>query len=251
MINQEDLSKSEVFLQSHREPEGFRTFRQDSRLRSFLRVGEGILIGGWTSVHPDVTVAVMAAGHVSPGSPELRHMLAPLFEELRATGHVGAYWWRSRFYTTALLLRSLELPGNPLSVDDFGPIVDIWRKMQLRNGGFGIEGAAGSDIADRFDALSTSLAIESLTYVPGLQSGDLLQASVASLLAHQEDNGSWKGDYVLRIPRPYVARPDFVTDWNRGGPGNAYILDQEGLFATILACFALSRFGISQDSDRA
>jgi len=105
---------------------------------------------------------------------------------------------------------------------------------QLADGGFRVSSSAG------IDAFTTALALESFTYLssPGLQQERNLCAN--ALLNSQRQDGSWAGDFILRIPAPGVINPDEITSWNSaGGGGNSLIADKDGLFATAMACHAL------------
>ncbi|MEI9909640.1 MAG: hypothetical protein WDO71_08165 [Bacteroidota bacterium] len=71
-----------------------------------------------------------------------------------------------------------------------------------------------------------------------------------ALLQAQQDNGGWAGDYILRIPAPYVMDPNQVISWNNAdGGGNSLIEDKDGLFATAIACYALACWRQTETQD--
>ena len=46
---------------------------------------------------------------------------------------------------------------------------------------------------------------------------------------------------MLRIPAPDVKDPNRVSGWRRGtGGGNSFVMDEDGVFATALALYALT-----------
>jgi len=60
------------------------------------------------------------------------------------------------------------------------------------------------------------------------------------LLRAQQEDGSWAGDFILRIPAPNVTDTGEVSSWNNAdGGGNSLIEDKDGLFATAMCCYAL------------
>jgi hypothetical protein len=62
------------------------------------------------------------------------------------------------------------------------------------------------------------------------------------LLRQQLADGSWAGDYVMRIPAPDVLEPRHVASWSPGnGGGNSYVPDLRGVFASTLSCYALAQ----------
>ncbi len=71
-----------------------------------------------------------------------------------------------------------------------------------------------------------------------------------ALLQSQQENGSWLGDFTMRIPPPDDTDPDLNSSWsNVDGGGNSFINDKDGLFATAMTCYALDCFRQEMEKD--
>jgi hypothetical protein len=117
-------------------------------------------------------------------------------------------------------------------------------REQLASGGFGLDSSPSQD------PFSTALALESFTHLAYLGYHRERSNCGNALLQMQQQNGGWAGDYILRIPAPYVMAPNEVTSWNNAdGGGNSLIEDKEGLFATAMACYALACWRHTETQD--
>ncbi len=223
-----------AFLSELSAGDGYSTYGLDGRIGVFIEAGARSL-EGWTSEHPDVTAAVLAAGPPGASNAERLTRLAALVEGQTGAGWWPAYWWRAPLYTTALVLRALRRHGRSLPADREQRLLNALVREQLPGGGYPL---GGSPDADPF---VTALALETLTHLVGDQAREAEQGAGAALLDAQLPEGGWMGDFQLRIPPPDVRDPDLVRGWARGGGGGAsYVLDRDGIFATAQACAALS-----------
>jgi hypothetical protein len=221
------------FLEAHRAGDGYSTYASDGAIATFIGAGERS-ISGWTSEHPDVTAAVLAAG--PPGTTDAAALvsLGSLVARQAGTGWWPAYWWRSSQYTGTLVVRALARRGWTLPPATERLLLEALERQQLPDGGYPLGGAHETD------PFSTGLAVETLSLLSAPEAGELRDRAAGALLATQLGDGGWSGDYQLRIPPPDVHTPRHVAEWTRGGGGGgSFVLDRDGLFATAQACAAL------------
>ncbi len=224
--------KAKTFLWSHFTGKGISTYRIDSGIREFISAPADEFIAGWTTAHPDVSIAAVLADLHNEKVPEILNWL---IEQQENTGFIHSYWWRGPHYTTTLLLRALASNQYQLSKDHAELIRNSLVREQLADGGFGLDSSATQN------PFTTALALESFTHLSYLGYDEDRNLCGNALLCSQNQNGSWAGDYILRIPAPYVINPIEVASWNNAdGGGNSLIEDKDGLFATAMACYALA-----------
>lgn len=224
--------QSEAFLWSHYANNGFSTYRADSGILSFIGANDPQLISGWTAAHADVTAAALLANphHSNPTT-----VMVQLMQLQTAEGLLPAYWWRSKFYTLVLLLRSFHLLKK-----EYAPVHQQLLKQtlagrELDKGGFSLDGS------DTYNSFETALALELYSSLPDVDAE--AERCMNILLQHQKEDGSWQGDNLLRIPAPFISDPETITEWSHtNGGGNSFIFDEQGLFTTTVACYALNRW---------
>ncbi len=230
-LSGEALQKSKVFLWNHFTGNGISTYSATSGIREFISAPNNDLIAGWTAEHPDVSIAAALADLQNEKAPEILNWLT---RQQTKDGFINSYWWRGPYYATTLLLRALSIYKHQLPEEHAKLIAEALAREQFADGGFRL------DSFEQMDAFTTALALESFTHLSytGYQAERNLCAN--ALLAAQQQNGNWEGDYILRIPAPYVTDPGQVASWNSaGGGGNSLVKDKDGIFATAMACYAL------------
>jgi hypothetical protein len=236
LLDAERRRRAGEFLAEHVVGDGYATYRQGSGIAEFIGAGTRS-VEGWTSEHPDVTAAVLAAGPPGTTSRERLTRLAALVARQTGAGWWPAYWWRSPQYTTALLLRALRRHERALPSEQRQRLVNAFAREQLPEGGFPLGASPDAD------AFSTALALDALCHIGGDEAASLRKRSGAALLAAQLEDGGWLGDFQLRIPPPDVRDPELVRGWSRGGRGGgSFVLDRDGIFATAQACAGLERW---------
>ncbi|HEY5393524.1 MAG TPA: prenyltransferase/squalene oxidase repeat-containing protein [Hanamia sp.] len=230
-FNAAALEKATIFLWSHLVNGGFSTYKKDSGILEFISAPGPETISGWTSAHPDVSMAAVLADIKNEKVTGILKWVC----SMQKKGLINSYWWRGPYYTTALFLRALSalklrLPGHQAK-----KIAESLIAGQSSNGGFVLCSSENDD------SFTTALALESFTH---LSYPDLYQQIVNcenALLRLQNKNGSWPGDFIMRLPAPFISDPNQVSSWsNTGGGGNSYIEDRDGIFATAMACYVLN-----------
>jgi hypothetical protein len=221
-----------AFLETHRTERGFSTYHPDSGIRAFIEASHETSVDGWTRTHPDVTAAVLLAGHPPRRTAKARALLQRLMASQTAAGLIEAYWWRSAFYALTMTLRVFRdqrLRPSPTFVLRALAALEAKR---LPDGGYGL----GADPSA--DAFTTAMALEAQSL---LTNRNAAAPAVDALLSAQKSDGGWEGALVLRIPAPSVTSVLSVHGWkaNTGG-GNSFVNDDDGVFATTLACHALA-----------
>ena len=231
IFNSVDLENSRAFLWDHFVNPGIATYSLNSGIGDFISAPNNEAIAGWTSSHPDVSIAAVLADMTDDRVPGILDWLQSMHSK---EGFIDSYWWRGPFYTTALTLRALKKRNETISEAYTDKLLQGLRRLQLENGGF----ALGNTM--KLNPFSTALALETLLHLPDNQGANEIFACANALLGAQNDNGSWDGDFILRIPAPHVMDPESIAAYdNLDGGGNSFIPDQSGLFATAMACYAL------------
>lgn len=227
-------------LLSHADEQGrISTYRPGSGIADYIGADSEAAVAGWTSPHADVgaaTVLPLRSGDVHDDAV-LERMLRWLVAAQTGAGLFEAYWWRGPYYATALTLRACARHERSLPARAAALLRRALRRERLPEGGYGLgAGTAAS-------AFATALALEAWTHL-GSAAADRRRTG-AALLALQQADGSWSGEFVLRIPAPSVRDPRHVAVWKRSaGGGNSYVRDRDGLFATTLACHALHLWSV-------
>ncbi len=230
-FTEKDAEKARTFLWSHFTNGGVSTYKTNSGIREFISAPADEYIAGWTSAHPDVSIAAVLSDTQNEKTAEIINWL---IEQKTSKGLINSYWWRGPHYATTLFLRALSDKKHELSNEHAALIADSLVHEQLADGGFGLDSSA---IMNPF---TTALALESFVHLSSLGKQDERMNCANALLHAQLENGSWAGDYILRIPAPYVKDPGEVVTWNNAdGGGNSLIEDKDGLFATAVSCYAL------------
>lgn len=226
------LEESRSFLWNHFTGSGVSTYRNESGIREFISAPPEYPISGWTAAHPDVSIAAVLADFHNEKTKEI---IAWLADQQTKEGFINSYWWLSPYYTITLLLRVLSANKKRLPDEWAGRLAESMKRNQLANGGFSIGSSSDTD------AFTTALALESFTHLSYLGLKQERNLCAKALLNSQQEDGSWPGDFILRIPVPHIIDPAEVTSWNSAeGGGNSLIKDKDGLFATALACHALA-----------
>lgn len=227
-----DKEKATTFLWSHFTNGGVSTYKTDSGIREFISAPADEFIAGWISPHTDVSIAAVLADTQNEKATEIINWLT---KQQTAKGFINSYWWLGPHYTTTLFLRATSNNKHQLSNVHAREIAESLAREQLPDGGFALDSSAV------MNPFTTALALESFTHLSYTGKHDERMNCANALLHGQQDNGSWAGDYILRIPAPYVTDPNEVASWNNaGGGGNSLIEDKDGLFATAMSCYALN-----------
>ncbi len=224
------LREAKVFLWSHFTNGGLSTYKMESGIREFISAPNLETIAGWTSPHADVSIAAVLADMQNERVPEILSWLSGM----QTNGFINSYWWRSPFYTTALFLRALTRLKLRLPPEEAKKIAEAFVAEQLAKEGF----VPGS--SENINPFTTALALESFINLSYLDLHQQITNCANALLLSQNKNGGWAGNFILRIPAPFVTDPNEVASWNNAdGGGNSFIEDKDGIFATAMACHAL------------
>ncbi len=227
-FSESDRREARRFMWSHFDGNGISTYGPNSSIRQFIGAPEQYPIGGWTSSHPDVSLAAVLA---DPGNPNVSRIFEWVWGITTDKGLIPSYWWQSPLYATNLFLRAVKWSGPQPDTRQLEQITDSLTSL------------LESDVAS--NAFENALMLEAMIRLcdDSYFSREVVNDSGMALLALQGDDGSWAGEFILRIPVPSVLDPSKVDSWNNmQGGGNARILDEHGLFSTVLACHALNQW---------
>lgn len=233
-LTQDELEKAKSFLWSHFVDPGISTYHINSGIGDFISAPNAEAIAGWCSSHPDVSIAAVLADVNHEKVPEILDWLQSLSTD---NGFIESYWWRGPFYTTTLMLRALHRRGETLPKEHAERLLKGLIGLQLDDGGF------AHDTSYKLDPFSSALALEAFIYLKAFGGKNEAVTCANALLKTQTDNGSWTGDFILRIPAPNVLNPKAVVAYNNADlGGNSFIHDRDGIFATAMSCYALDCF---------
>lgn len=222
--------EAKVFLWSHFTNGGLSTYKRESGILEFISAPNSETIAGWTSPHTDVSIAAVLADMRNEKVPGILKWLSGM----QTDGVINSYWWRGPYYTTALFLRALTKLKLRLPMKHATKIAEALILQQRANGGF----ALGS--SENTDPFTTALALESFVNLSYLGLYQQINNCANALFLSQNKNGGWPGDFILRIPAPFITDPNEVASWSYAdGGGNSFIEDKKGIFATAMACHAL------------
>lgn len=225
------LEKAKVFLWSHFINKGVSTYKIESGIRQFISAPSDDFIAGWTSAHTDVSIAAVLADIKNEKVPGILNWL---INSQTSEGFINSHWWRGPYYTTTLLLRALSLQQEFLPEENSRKIAEGLIRQQILNGGFGL------DSSETLDPFTSALGLESFAHLSYLGYNQERAKCGNALLKSQLKDGSWTGSFILRIPAPDVLDPNQINSWNNAdGGGNSFVSDQDGFFATAMACYAL------------
>lgn len=198
MAGQPAPRKAYAFLLENRLPDGsFATYR----------TGGG---SGWSCGHPDVTaLAAQALYGVHLRDPRILRQTRECLEQyLRASPLPPSYWWRSPYYTALVCLRTCWTFGWEY------PEEAVLEACLL-----GKTPDSPVDCALRLELLA-KLAPENPATAEAL----------AALLSCQEEDGSFRGGAILRIPPPHIYEP-----WSEEDAKMEHVADLCGVYTTAAA----------------
>ena len=219
------------FLWSNLVGKGVATYGNGNGIGEFISVPSLDMMSGWTSPHPDVSLAALLANKEAEEASEIVNWLNSLITK---EGFVKSYWWRSPFYATALFLRYHNESNIPIDEEWALKMLTSMNAMQLSNGGFGLNEDS------EMDTFVTAISLEMLTFLSSHTDFSYIEKCAVALLRSQKEDGSWAGGYNMRIPAPFVLDPEDVISYNNPDiGGNSLVMDKGGLFATAMACHAL------------
>ncbi len=240
LLSPAQLEESRAFLWSHFSGNGISTFKEDTGIRDYIKADASQSIDGWTAAHADVSAAAVLADPENEKTPAI---LSWLLNQQNGAGFINSYWWRGPHYATTILLRALYKCKYRMPDEAANMLLRGLLREQLEDGGYGL----GSSMVS--DPFTTALALESFTHLAYTGNHSNMDRCGKALLALQEKNGGWAGDFTMRIPAPGVVDPSHDILWKKtGGGGNTFIEDKQGLFATAMSCYALERWQQAQGS---
>ena len=198
-IPDEESSRAREVLKAHSVDDSFATYRADSGIGDFVG-SPPTGVPGWTGSHPDVAAAVLLAGVPKPGTPDEDRVLGRLVGSANATGLIPSYWWRGMLYASALRCGRCALGTASPRTTGRSPLRRARPGFSARMAG---TGSAPTESATRSQPRTGCSLVPSAA--PERRGTG--QRAAEALIAMQRDDGSWRGDLVLRIPAPLWLSP--------------------------------------------
>jgi squalene cyclase len=238
----EKISRSIEFVLSHQAASGgFSTYADGLSLVRYRGTGDESNYEGWTQPHVCVTaVALEVLSRFPRFVPQrvLDEAIDFLLDTQTSEGYWESYWWRSKYFSTARIIKYLTFLDDTRAKAARDRAIDwLIRTASVR--GYWDNG---------YDAglpcpLSTSKCVEALVATDADK--QLVRDGVAWLLENQNDDGSWTGTPVLQIPPPHVTRPSEMIDWRRAGRGvGACCVDERRIYTTASIGAILAKLGL-------
>jgi hypothetical protein len=200
------------FLASHvREDGGVTTYAERGPILEYTQLPDDASMAGWQMTHACVSAAA---------APLLDDTVAAYLAAAQSTlGNWESYWWWDDEYTVALAAEAApQTAGRAVA----------WALTRP-----GCDGAVLST-----DNEPSPWATAWCVRILGLGQGDAVEEtrarSIAWLLAHQRDDGSWRGSARLRVPMPAHLDPT-------GEQKRMESIDAARVFTTAAVVAALAR----------
>ncbi|WP_423357769.1 hypothetical protein [Dyella halodurans] len=194
-----------------------------------MRLGAHIPLDGWCRAHLEVT-AIAGAAFASLGKEHAAEAKAAwryVSERQRSDGSWPAYWWASRHFST---LQAVELAAA------MGDMNAVWRAADWVQSG---QRRDGSWCRPK-SVFATAASLSILAIAGGHRT--CRQRASQSLSARREVDGFWPSHAEMRIPPPWVTKPDDYHPWRVHSLGTGVIAnDHNRLFTSALCVAALAR----------
>lgn len=209
---------------------GFSTYNNKTLLKISLNTDSITDFDGWLQSHPCVSAVayylLCKLGIQNSESARLRQNLMMILSK----PDKEAYWWNDFSYVSTFLLKAAIISKDQelkrICEDDI--VLNYERTRDSENYFY---------IGLLVDALSQEKTI--------LQKHSGILSDMVSLLKkNQKNDGSWEGNYSLRMPHPEIINPgkDNIT-WNKDTKGtNIIVKDFNGLFTTTVCLSAIYHF---------
>jgi squalene-hopene/tetraprenyl-beta-curcumene cyclase len=227
------------YVVRHADPSsgGFMTYAPGDAIERYIGANRE-QTHGWLAPHPCVTSVALQAlllhGERTDG-PLLRSAITYLTNAQDPHGLWTSYWWPGKAYNTYFALRAL-LMARAVPARAAHAVLDAVARDQDPSGGWRV----GKDQTP--GVFNTSLHALTLLLLPHEQRWEACEAAIAWLLDAQQNDGSWPGRPILRIPAPMISEPDDDATWAEvpaSGTGTI-VRDQHRLFTTATALWALA-----------
>jgi squalene-hopene/tetraprenyl-beta-curcumene cyclase len=235
-----DVSESIEFVLSHQTEEGgFSTYKDGLSLVRYRGTGDETNYDGWTQPHVCVTaVALEVLSHFPELVPDhvLDNAINFLLEAQAPEGYWESYWWRSKYFATSRIIKQF----NSINDKRVKAALTRARDWVLRTANARGYWDNGYD-REIPCALSTAHCVDALV-ATGAELDSVIE-SVPWLLAQQNDDGSWMGVPLLRIPPSHIKKPDDFADWRIGGRGvGSCCADKKRIYTTSSVAGAMNTF---------
>lgn len=223
---------------------GFTTYIDDQALHGSLKFIDNF--NGWIQEHTCVSaLAYKFLCQYDPESESVKKLENYLLDRSDETLR-KAYWWTSPVYNAALVLETLveHDRGNADQISSIASelISFIDQKEYVVK-----------DLTGKKNFFFTAMAIGALCSSDELYQAHkpIIDRTVANLLNHQYEDGSFPTSYFLRIPSTEVIDPGSVTKWTLDPRQNNVITsDFARLFTTTNCHRALHRYSSVTNNQR-
>ena len=211
---------------------GWRTYKDESALRTALNLDDDIGVAGWLSPHACVSaVAAYVLADIPTEATAHKKTIAYL-EQLIEGNNLKSYWWTSDMYVFAFTI--MTLAKNNKNCDSL-----ITKLIEHQHeAGYWVNPLNGSP-----NAFYTALGLKSLLSYKPQKHIETAKNAADWLLANQTTDGSWLTDRTLRIPATDVINPETVAQWRQSSFGvNALSDDHNRVFTTSTVVNALVQY---------
>lgn len=226
-FNNQELEK---WYSYQNEDGGFSTYNSKLQLLASLNSKKIKDVKGWLNSHFCVSaVAYLVFSELKINNQYSEKLRNYLICNLK-TNSYHPYWWNSSYYSLSFLIIASSIKNDvemlSLSYELLNKYLD--KKLLPTN------------------EFYTALLIKSfcLTNNNSLYENSILSKLISKLLKTQKKDGSWDGNYSLRMPSPYVINPNLEVDvWDQNNKGtNIIVKDFHGLFTTASCLSALNNY---------
>lgn len=226
-FNNQELEK---WYSYQNEDGGFSTYNSKLQLLASLNNKKIKDVSGWLNSHFCVSaVAYLVFSELKINNQYSEKLRNYLIYNLK-TNSYHPYWWNSSFYSLSFLIIACSIKNDNEMLSLCYKLLNRYLNEKLLP----------------TNEFYTALLINSfcLTNDSSLYKNSILSKLISKLLKAQKKDGSWDGNYSLRMPSPYVTNPNLeVNIWNENNKGtNIIVKDFHGLFTTVSCLSALNNY---------
>ncbi len=221
-----------------RDDGGFSTYRNKTELLAALNSKTIKNVDGWLSSHFCVSVvAYVVTSQLGIKNQESERLKDYVLVNLNNNEH-QPYWWTSKYYSLSFIILACCI-----NMDDeifnlcCNELNDSLKKDK-------------SIFDNEFFAGLSLLAISNSRHMFEYD-GEVINNLLNYLFTAQKSDGSWNGNYSMRIPSPWTINPDKeVNSWKKDNKGtNVIVQDFNRVFTSVVCLSALKEYNRHANGD--
>lgn len=210
---------------------GFSTYNNEQELSASLNSKDITNVTGWLNSHFCVSsIAYLVFSELKINNKYSKKLREYLIYNLKTESY-QPYWWTSSIYSISYLIIASSLSHD----NEILLLCNRILNKYLKNIQFPIK-----------NEFYAGLLLNAVCYSNNelIISKSILSKLVLGLIESQKKDGSWEGNYSLRMPSPHIINPNIeVKFWDENNRGtNIHVKDFHRLFTTVSCLSALTKY---------